>query len=271
VRICCLGDIHYHGSQYDLENLAENIKDSCSDVDAVVVVGDITSSGRLDLLYDVLSAIKISTSVPILIIPGNHDIYLSASEVESMDSLTKLSRFNDLVEGMGCVALMMKPYIIGSVAFVGSIGWYDYSYAPKWLNLSIDAYREKAFGLWVWADRDYVKLPFSDEEFTLHLLNKLEEDIRKVYDRADKVVVVMHHIPFREMVTYKMREEWDYFSAFMGSEAFGHMIRKYKDKVRLVVHGHSHDGVKTRVCREVDGIKVCNCASPIPLILEVEY
>ena len=59
MKICCLGDIHYHGSQYDLDKLAENIRDSCSSVDAVVVVGDITSSGRLDLVHDVLSTIRV--------------------------------------------------------------------------------------------------------------------------------------------------------------------------------------------------------------------
>ena len=91
----------------------------------------------------------------------------------------------------------------------------------------------------------------------------------RIYDEVEKVVVVLHHVPFRELVHYKLRPEWDYFSTFMGSEAFGHVIRKYKDKVRLVLHGHQHNGVEAMVCREVEGIKCCNCASSIPMELSL--
>jgi len=27
--------------------------------------------------------------------------------------------------------------------------------------------------------------------------------------------------------------------------------------------------VETRICREINGIKCCNCASPIPIIIEI--
>ncbi len=68
-------------------------------------------------------------------------------------------------------------------------------------------YRKKTYGPYVWMDREFIKLPFTDEEFTLYLLDKLEDDIREVYDQVDKIVVVMHHIPFRQMVTYKLNPE----------------------------------------------------------------
>ncbi len=271
MKICCLGDIHYNGSEDWLVDIVNNyVKDYCNGCDVTVVVGDITNYGDLTHVKEVLEIIKETVEpAPVLVVPGNHDIYLNSNEAESMDSLEKLIRFNDLVEGLSCTSLMKKPYIINDVAFVGTIGWYDYSFAPKWLGLSIDDFRAKAFGMRVWSDKDYVKLPIDDKEFTLYLLDKLEEDIKRVYKKVDKIVVVMHHIPFREMITYKRREEWDYFSAFMGSEKFGHIIRKYEEKVKLVVHGHSHGTVMTRICREINGIRCCNCASPIPLVLQI--
>jgi len=270
MKICCLGDIHYYGKRKDLKRLVENIEDSCLDVNAVVIVGDVSADGELGHVEDVLVAVKEAVDpVPVLVVPGNHDIYLSEYEVFSdVNSLTKLSMFNELVERVGCVALMKRPYIIGDVGFVGSIGWYDYSFVPEWLNLPLEAYREKAYGLQYWADRDYVRLPMSDEEFTLYLLRKFEEDIKKIYDSVESVVAVLHHLPFRELVTYKSRADWDYFSTFMGSESFGYVIGKY-GKIRLVLYGHSHDGVDTRVCKEVKGIKCCNCASPVPLVLSL--
>ena len=154
MKIYYLGDIHYHVSQYDLDKLAENIRDSCSSVDAVVVVGDITSSGRLDLMHDVLSTIRVVADASIMVVPGNHGIYLSNEEMRNINSLTKLHRFNDFVEELGCIALMKNPYIVNGIGFVGSIAWYDYSFAPEWLGLSIEDFRAKSFGLYTWADRD---------------------------------------------------------------------------------------------------------------------
>ena len=58
--------------------------------------------------------------------------------VQNMYLLTKLHRFNDFVKGLGCAALMERPYIVDRVGFVGSIAWYDYSFAPEWLGLSLE-------------------------------------------------------------------------------------------------------------------------------------
>ena len=271
MRVCCLGDIHYHGVRRDLERLARNIEGMCFEADVVVIVGDITSSGRLEYSEEVLSVVKeVVDPAPLLVIPGNHDIYLSEHERASgINSLLKLSMFNELAERLGCIALMKKPYIIDGVGFVGSIGWYDYSFAPEWLNFPLDAYREKSFGLYIWADREFIKLPMSDEDFTLMLLNKFEEDIKSIYSNVEKIVAVLHHLPFRKLVKYRLEPSWDFFSAYMGSENFGYIIKKYSDKVELTLFGHQHDGVETSTCRGVEGIRCCNCASPLPTVVEL--
>jgi len=268
VRICCFGDVHYHGARKDLERLYRNIENACIDVDAIAVVGDLTSSGRFNHLEEVLSAIKgAAGDIPVLAVPGNHDLYVLDEEVSrGINSLLKLSLFNELAERLGCVSLMKRPFVLGDTAFVGSIAWYDYSFAPDWLGLSIEDFRAKAFGLYTWADREFIKLPMSNEDFTLMLLNKFEEDIKSIYSNVEKIIAVLHHLPFRRLVKYRLELSWDYFSTFMGSEAFGYVIRKYSDKIKLVLHGHQHDGVETGTCREVEGIRCCNCASPFPTI-----
>ena len=270
MRICCFGDLHYYGVRKDLEVLTRNIENTCLETNVVVIVGDLTSYGSFSHLEEVLGAVKeVVEPLPILVVPGNHDIYVIPEEVSrGINSLLKLNLFNEMLEKMDCVALMRRPFIVHDVGFVGSMGWYDYSFAPDWLGLRIDDFREKSLGLSIWADREFVKLPFSDEEFTLMLLNRFEEHIKQIYDEVEKVVAVLHHVPFRELIHYKLRPEWDYFSTFMGSESFGYVIRRY-GKVKLVLHGHQHNGVKTRECREVEGIKCCNCASPIPIVVEI--
>lgn len=271
MKLCCLGDIHYTGSINWLYSLIDSIASKCIDAEVAVVVGDVTSNGSLSYLHEFLSLLRGALTVEhILIVPGNHDIYVMPEEVDKgINSLLKLQMFNSLVRKLRCTPLMEEPLTLDNVGFVGTIGWYDYSFAPDWLGLSLEDFKAKAFGLSIWADRDYVKLPFTDEEFTSMLLKKLEEDIKRVYDKVDRIVVVMHHVPFREIVTYRLKPEWDYFSTFMGSEAFEYLIERYRDKVKLVLHGHSHDGVKEKVCKEVKGVNVCKCASPYPMILEV--
>lgn len=260
--------MHYAGSRGWLRSVVDIIADSCENADAIIIVGDVTNYGDLNHLKEALVLVKgLFIDRPVLVIPGNHDVYVTPGE--NTDSLRKLELFNEAVETLGCIPLMKKPFILDNIGFVGSIGWYDYSFAPEYLKLSIEDFKTKAFGLTVWADREYVKLPTGDEEFTLMLIDRFEKDIEKIYNAVDRIVAVLHHVPFRQLVEYRQHEIWDYFSTFMGSESFGNTIKKYNDKIKLVVYGHQHGGVVTRICKEIDGIKVCNCASPIPLVLEL--
>jgi len=269
--VCCLGDIHYAGGRRVLEELAEGLEEECVDADVVAVVGDLTADGDLAKAREVLETItEALRGVPVLVVPGNHDIYLGPEEVGAgMNSLMKLSAFNSLVEELGCIALMRRPIALGSTGFVGSMGWYDYSYAPTWLGLPLEAFREKAFGLYIWADRDYVRLPMSDEEFATLLASELERSIESIEKDVETIVAVLHHVPFRELVHYRLEPSWDYFSTFMGSQALGNVIERHS-KIRTVLYGHSHNGVDTRTCRHVKGIKCCNCASPHPLAIELD-
>jgi len=119
--------------------------------------------------------------------------------------------------------------------------------------------RAKAFGLYTWADRDYIKLPFSDEEFTLMLLNRFEEHVKHVYSGVNRIVAILHHVPFRKLVKYELEPGWDYFSTYMVSESFSYVIKKYSVKIRVALYGHQHDDVGTMICKEVEDIKCCNC------------
>ena len=71
LRVCCLGDIHYYGVRRDLERLAGNVESMCSEADVVVIVGDITSSGKLEYVEEVLSVVKEAVSYTHLTLPTN--------------------------------------------------------------------------------------------------------------------------------------------------------------------------------------------------------
>ncbi len=141
MKLCCFSDLHYSGYREWLRELLENtIAGTCSKCDVAIIVGDVTGIGNLDHLREALELIKeYFDPLPLLIVPGNHDLYVSYEEqAKGINSLLKLSMFNELVEKLGYIALMKRPYVFANVVFVGSIGWYDYSFAPDYLNLPLD-------------------------------------------------------------------------------------------------------------------------------------
>ena len=65
--------------------------------------------------------------------------------------------------------------------------------------------RAKAFWLYTWADGDYIMLPFSDEEFTLKLLNRFEEHVKHVYNGINRIMAILHHMPIRKLIKYRLK------------------------------------------------------------------
>ena len=101
MKLCCFGDLHYSGFREWLRGILENtIADTCSECDATIIVGDVTGVGNLDHLREALELIKeYLDPLPVMVVPGNHDIYVSPQEQDrGNNSLLKLSLFNDLVE-----------------------------------------------------------------------------------------------------------------------------------------------------------------------------
>jgi len=139
------------------------------------------------------------------------------------------------VKEAGAITLMGGPLIINDVGFVGVMGWYDYSFAPEYLNLPKEAYRVKAFGLRRLEDAKYINLPSSDEEFLEWNLELLEEFIERIRDDTSILVLVTHFAPFRGSLRYTGNPEIDYFAAYMGSKKLGALALKLD--VNLIIHG----------------------------------
>ena len=188
-----------------------------------------------------------------LFVPGNHDIW-----IDSPSSLKKGIhsgvKYNEILPQLctrnGFIFLGLEPYCIDGIGFAGTIGWYDYSLRNKNYDseFSIETYQSKQyqdrftwndlkFAYWMDDARNRRK---SDEEVTQEMETALQHQIETLTARGvARIVVVTHHVPFREMLLYPNRLPWDFFSAFMGSEGLGKIILEEK-KVRHVLCGHSH-------------------------------
>ncbi len=239
--------------------------------DIILVTGDI--AGSTSYIKKFLEEITVSAKKKIFC-PGNHDIWVNsqsydASWVKYYQVLPELSK------ELGWHYLPNQPLIIEKVAFVGTMGWYDYSTRnPTWDNeISLQEYEtkfNKKSGA-VWMDREYAKFgDYNDRVVADHFASELITDLQKIsedifielpgtepakleefdiYKIADKdqfgdidtVVIGTHIVPFFEFVKFTGNLNWDYFSAFIGNTTLGKIIKSInRDLRKISVFGHTH-------------------------------
>lgn len=196
-----------------------------------------------------------------LLTGGNHDLWCPGG-----DSLKRWrEELASVARACGFAYLDEAPVVLDGLGVVGSVGWYDYSFADGELGLPREFYEAKLGpGLALrmgcesplarlaadlpehlrritarWMDGVYVRLPMSDEAFTRELVERLRGHVEAVAPRCERIVACLHHLPFAEMVLRKSDPNWNFANAFMGSERFGEVLLACP-KVAYVFVGHSH-------------------------------
>ncbi|MEA3429769.1 MAG: metallophosphoesterase [Nanoarchaeota archaeon] len=280
MKIVAVSDLHMPGKN-DF-NLFHALKDLPAEIDVLVLGGDIASSSELlspslQKLEKMLDDYNITVKHRVFV-PGNHEIY---KRKESQNPILKFLGFGKpdsvkVYEGLASIVadhgyhmLDEKPLVIDGVAFVGNIGWYDYSFRNNTdLEVVVNgrlkklkdfkdsdyaskkAQDPKSGKTFVWPDKN----TFNDKEFTDQCLEKLEQDLEQVKDYKN-IIVVMHNVPFKQNLSRSGSPFIQFTTAYMGSERFGELIRKYP--VRTVIHGHAHSGSGDY---KVDGVDCHNVA-----------
>ncbi len=236
MKIAAVSDIHVRpdkGDEVLLEEIHNQVEKEAPDI--FVIAGDVSS--RIGILADTLSRLHVSGASN-LFVPGNHDVWFE--EEIGLGSLEKYSSaISDVCKDNGFLHLPDEPHIKQQLAFVGSMGWYDYSFKREDLNIPYRAYVQKEYGGSIWYDTLCVDWEFTDAELTNLLNRKLEYDLSVLPKRVTSVVYVSHHLPFRELTLYKGHLPWDFFSAFMGAESTGRILLE-DPRVVLTLSGHSH-------------------------------
>ena len=154
-------------------------------------------------------------------VAGNHELWAARGDSYAIFTEELPRR----VRAMGWHWLETEPFVSGDVAIVGSVGWYDYSFAQIDLGIPRRFYESKVSpraaerlkqfaGLLEaaddvppaareivaqWNDGQYVRLGRSDEAFLGELLNRLRLALESTR-AARHVVAAIHHLPFRELV-----------------------------------------------------------------------
>jgi len=221
--------------------------------DAFVLAGDL--SHRLVDVEEGLRAFA-PLSCPRLFVPGNHDVWILGREPEARSSREKYEQhLPRLAAAAGFTYLPREPVLLGDVAFVGTMGWYDYSFRVRALDrrysLADYAARVSGFDLhsrWSLPGGDGAA---PDPAVAGEMVAALKEQFWWAEWRGARVVVaVTHFVPFVELLEVRGTEAWDVNNAYMGSVSLGAALQTCP-RLSAVIFGHAH-----RVTdREVRGVR----------------
>jgi len=230
----------------------------------LLLVGD-TAVADGDALEQCLSRIRFNG--PRLFVAGNHELWTHGPDSEGVFREELPRR----VRALGWRWLQEEPFVAGGVAVVGSLGWYDYSFAQASLGIPRRFYERKVSpgvaerlaeyadlverrddvspAAWDiiarWNDGRFVKLPVSDEAFLDQQLTQLRSQLEELRD-AETIVAAIHHLPFRQLLPPLHNAQWDFAKAYLGSERIGHLLLQFPS-VKHVLCGHSHFAARARV------------------------
>lgn len=244
MKIGLISDLHTDATEVNkaiIPFLINAIKKA--ELDVLIVAGDITA--KLSEFYEVLAAFNTTQITCLkLFVPGNHDIWVSKDM--DMTSTQKCGVLSEICEDHGFYFLMDEPYINQDIGFCGTIGWYDYSFAPKEYSFSNDQYAKKQLMGKVWSDKRYAKWDNTDIVVSKRFENLLSDHLSFLNDKVKRIIIVSHHVPFRQCIRYRGTLPWDYFQAFMGSEALGDICLQ-ESLVTHVLFGHTHSPVNQQI------------------------
>lgn len=258
MRILLTSDLHHNHprSRALAENLIDQINRTGGDV--LVLIGDsaVLADGALEAC---LARIKFSGAK--LFVPGNHELWTRGS-----DSSYQLHQeiLPAKVRELGWQWLPGEPFVCDNVAIVGSLGWYDYSFAQENLGIPRRFYEAKVSPgaaarleecaslldrrddisrhamdvIARWNDGKFVNLMRSDEAFLEELLADMRSQLDSLRDHPH-VIAAIHQLPFKELLPPPKSAQWDFAKAYLGSEKIGRLLLKYPN-VRQVFCGHSH-------------------------------
>ena len=276
MRILLTADLHFNHprSRPLAAEVIEKINNTGGDV--LVVIGD-TAVADGDSLEQCLSLFRFAG--PKLFITGNHELWTNRPDSYAIFRDELPGR----VRGMGWRWLEDEPYVSPNrqFAIVGSIGWYDYSFAQPNLGIPRRFYEAKispgaaarltehahlldktddipphAMEIFArWNDGRNVRLHRSDEQFLVELLHRLCAQLDALKG-IPTIVAATHHLPFAELLPPPHSFQWDFAKAYLGSGAIGDLLSRY-EAVRHLFCGHSH----YPAAAEIGGIRATNIGS----------
>ena len=244
MKIGLISDLHTDVTPFNkalVPHLIDVVK--AAELDVFVLAGDLAR--HLVQLSETLNAFHLADlTCEKLFVPGNHDIW--TTETPDVTSEQKCEIISKLCRACGFHPIMDEPFITEQIGFCGTIGWYDYSFAPDEYDFSDTQYAEKTLMGAVWNDKRYAKWSDTDRAVARRFEAELKTQIASVRNDVSRIIVVTHHVPFQKCIRYRGELPWDYFRAFMGSKRLGECCLE-EPLVTHVLFGHTHRALDIQI------------------------
>ena len=242
MKIAAISDLHLDiNRDYPvLEALRDEVEESGASY--LLVAGDVSEDFRLT--GDKMRKLDESSSFSVLYVPGNHDLWSPEPDRYGIDYIYSFFKDDER-------CLTGKEMVDGDVAFIGDVGWYDYSFGNH-CCFSDEMFEKMTYMGRTW--QDGIRNPWTrDNRGRCSLqLEGIESSLGRVEGR--KIVAMTHMLPIREFTVLDARPEWEYFNAFLGSLRFGDLFESRG--VSYSVSGHVHYRKET----EKNGVcYICPC------------
>jgi len=238
--------------------------------DVLILGGDI--AGNLDDFNWTLRQFAHLPAVKV-VVPGNHDIWIESKRalLTGYDSGGKYSLHLPRIAGEnGFTMLAEHSVMLGRLAIVGCMGWYDYSYRNTDLDTSATL-ADYARGVWtnprtgqthmwndmqnVWWLKDFHEpaqglnragLCRSDAEITAIMVAALQEQLAEATKaKAERVIVVTHFVPSRQLLVYGGAPR-DYWNAYHGAATIEAAISGC-EQITHAFFGHLHHDTDVKI------------------------
>ncbi|MDQ7823819.1 MAG: metallophosphoesterase [Candidatus Eremiobacteraeota bacterium] len=256
MRIAFTSDLHVDITRPNKElvpRLAEAL--AALEPQVFVLLGDVAPS--LEVLGETLSALS-SLPCTKLFVAGNHDVWSLGREAKREgETLEKYeSQIPSLCRSHGFLDLHQEAVTVNGCLFTGTMGWFDYSLRNASLDRQITQEDYEA-GLWRnlrWNDfiyTDWSGIPpvqnFRKTARGVHPAHVTQWMVQSLREKLalhrgapqTPTVVASHFLPVKDILRYSHEPHLDFSCAFLGSEAFGEVIRDFPS-IRYWLFGHIH-------------------------------
>ena len=246
-RIAATADLHYNsrhtnGTEATLALVADL---HANPPDLLLLAGDIGAGEDFERCLDLFAELPGQKAL----VPGNHDIWVRSGDPRGDSLAVYREHLPQAAHDRGFHYLDMGPLILPNVglAIVGSMNWYDYSWAidrlPRLADDWEDRLRTKRFLRGRHNDANFVRWDRSDAEFTQEVVNALATHLNDALKCVPAALLVAHHPPFRGL-NYPKREPLDLdgllWEAFSGNDAMERLLAEHGERIPIALCGHTH-------------------------------
>ncbi len=213
--------------------------------DLLILGGDIGAGDDFERCLTLFDRFSIQKAL----VPGNHDIWVSADDGRGDSWKVYSERLPKLSREHGFHYLDDGPMVLSDAdaAIVGTMNWYDYSWAddPNWTKPEDweDRLRDMRFTRGRHNDRRFVRWPFTDPSFTARSVESFEKHLSGALQQVSKAIVVTHHPAFEGLKYPEILPphlDQMLWRAFSGNRSLERILERHADRIATVFSGHTH-------------------------------